>query len=69
MLGGRPVRVVMGGDSRCEVCGFESQHRILDGDFFIYICCKKLQCLFEKTKINGQEAGDGPFFLKKSKNV
>ena len=30
-LGGSPGLVVMGGDSRSEGCGFESQHHILDG--------------------------------------
>ena len=30
-------------------CGFESQHRILDGLLFTFICCK-MYCLFEKTK-------------------
>ena len=29
-----PGLVVMGGDSRPRGCGFESQHRILDGHFF-----------------------------------
>ena len=33
--------------------------------FFTFICCKNYnfynKCLFEKTKINGKEAGDGPF--------
>ena len=32
--------VVMGGDSRFEGCGFESQCHILDGHFFTLICCK-----------------------------
>ena len=32
--------MVMGGDSYSEGCGFESQHRRLDGHFFTYICCK-----------------------------
>ena len=40
--GGSPGLVVMGGDSRSEVCGFESRHHILDGHFFTYICCKNL---------------------------
>ena len=30
-VGGSPGLVVMGGDSCSEGCGFESQHRILDG--------------------------------------
>ena len=35
-----PGLVVMGGDSRSEGRGFESQCRILDGHFFTLICCK-----------------------------
>ena len=35
-----PGLVVMGGDSCSEGRWFESQHHILDGHFFIYICCK-----------------------------
>ena len=38
--GGSPGLVVMGGDSRSEGRGFESQCHILDGDFFTLICCK-----------------------------
>ena len=41
----------MGGDSCAEGRGFESQHHILD-------------CLFEKTKINEKDVGDGTFFNK-----
>ena len=38
-----PGLVVMGKDSHSEVRrGFESRHRILDGIFFTYICCKNL---------------------------
>ena len=47
--------MVMGGDSCLEGRGFKSQHRILDQYFFTYTY------LFEKTKINEKEAGDGPF--------
>ena len=50
--------VVMGGDSCSKGHGFESRHRILDGHFFTYICCKNLQCLFEKTK-NKRKRGRG----------
>ena len=35
--GESPGLVVMGGDSRFEGRGFESQHRILDGPFHIYL--------------------------------
>ena len=40
----------MGGNSCSEGHGFELQHRKLDGH------------LFEKAKLNDQEAGNGPFF-------
>ena len=50
--------MVMGRDSRSKGCGFESRHRMLDGHFFTYICCKI--CL-EKPKINENAAGVGPF--------
>ena len=50
-LGGSPGLVVKGGDSHSEGCGFESQHRILNGHSFTWICCKIVMfvCLFEKT--------------------
>ena len=53
--------MVMGRDSRSKSCGFESRHRMLDGHFFTYICCKI--CL-EKPKINEKAAGVGPFKKK-----
>ena len=33
-------------------------------DIFSHIFVVKLYCLFEKTKINRKDAGDGPFFKK-----
>ena len=62
--------MVMGRDSRSEAHGFESRHRILDGHFFTYICCKNCNdvCL-KRTKINEKEAGVGPFFLKKQLRI
>ena len=38
--GGSPGLVVLGGDSRSEGRGLESQRQILDGHFFTLICCK-----------------------------
>ena len=38
--GRSPGLVVMGGDSCYRGRGFESWHRILDGHFITYICCK-----------------------------
>ena len=55
--------MIMGGDSFPEGRGFESEHHILDGHFFTYICCKHCS-LFEKTKMKEKEAGIGPFFKK-----
>ena len=61
-MGGSPGLVVMGRDSRSEGRGFESRHRILDGHFSTYICCKNYKnvCL-KRPKINEKEAGYGPF--------
>ena len=68
--GGSPGLVVMGRDSRSEGHGFESRHRILDGHFFTYICCKNCNdvCL-ERPKINEKEAGVGPFFSMYSQTL
>ena len=57
--------MVMGRDSRSEGHGFESWHRVLDGHFSAYICCKNCGgvCL-KRLKINGKDAGVGPFFKK-----
>ena len=54
--------MVMGRDPRSDGCGFKSRHRILDGHFSTYICCKncKYVCL-KRPKINETEAGVGPF--------
>ena len=57
--------MVMGGDSRSKGREFESRHRILDGhDIFSHLFVLKIVMLFEKTKINEKEAGDGPFLKK-----
>ena len=42
--------------------GFESQHHILDG-YFSHLLVK-IVMIFEKTKINQKEAGDGHFLKK-----
>ena len=42
---------------------FDSQHQILDGSYFMLICCKN--CVyFKKTKINEREAAEYGTFLK-----
>ena len=47
--------MVMGGDSCSKGRGFDSQHRMLDGQIFTFIHCKNI--LFEKTKINEKRPG------------
>ena len=56
-----PGLVVMGGVSHSKGRGFKSQHRILDGHFFTYICCEKFKFCLKRPKINKKEAGVGPF--------
>ena len=53
--------MVMGIDSHSEGHGFESQHHILDGHFFTYICCKNCNVCLKRPKIREKEAGFGPF--------
>ena len=53
--------MVMGGDSRFEGCGFESQHRILDGQFSQIFVVKICNVCLKRPKINEKEAGVGPF--------
>ena len=40
LYGGSPGPVVMGGDLCSRDCGFEYQHRILDGTFSDYLVVK-----------------------------
>ena len=56
-LGGSPGLVVMGGDSRSKVRGFESQHRILDGHFSHIFVVKICNVCLNRPKINEKEAG------------
>ena len=63
-MGGSPGLLVMGRDSHSKGCGFESRHRILDGHFFTYICCKNCNVCLKRPKINEKEAGDGHFLKK-----
>ena len=53
-LGGSPGLVLIGGDSRSEGSGFESQCRIWDGYFFSLIFCKIV--LIESFPCNSIEA-------------
>ena len=62
--------MVIGGDSHSEGGGFKTQCFILDGHFFTLICCKiVLMFVSKRPKINKKEAGDGPFFKKKTSTV
>ena len=45
--------------------GFQSQHRILNGHFYINFCWSCNFCL-KRPKINENEAWDGPFYIKKT---
>ena len=53
--------MVMTGDSNSEDLGFESQHRIMYGQFFTYICCKNCNdvCL-KRLKINDKRDRSWP---------
>ena len=61
-----PVLLVMGGDSCFEGWVFESLQHLLDGHFSHLIVVKIVKLVW-KTKINGKEAGDGPFFKDNKK--
>ena len=56
--------MIMGRDSCSEGRGFESRHRILDGHFFTYNCCKNCNVCLKRPKINEREAGVGPFLKR-----
>ena len=60
--------MVMGGDSHSEGRGYKSQHCILDGHFFTYICCKNCNVCLKRLKINKKEAVVGPFFKNNIKS-
>ena len=63
LMGGSPGLVVMGKDSHSKGCGFESRHRILDGHFFTYICCKNCNDVCLKKTENKLKRGRGwPIF-------
>ena len=64
-IGGITGLLVMRGDSCSEGCGFESNHCILDGYIFKYICSKNCTVCLKRRKINEKEACDNPFFKKR----
>ena len=55
---GSPGLVVMGGDSRSEGSGFQSQHCIQHGHLFKLICCKIFNVLSEN---DWNKQKDGPY--------
>ena len=61
--GSSPGVMVMGGDSCSKGCGFKSQHCILDGHFFTYICSKNCNdvCL-KRPKTNNKRDRGLPIF-------
>ena len=65
-MGGSPAQVVLGGDSCSECRGFESQHHILHGYFFTYICYKNCNDVcFKRPKLDDERGRGWPVFLKK----
>ena len=58
---GSPGLVVIGWDWQCEGCGFESQHRILDGHLSHKFVVQILLMFVWKDQKNEKNAGDGPF--------
>ena len=68
-MGGSPGLVVMGGDSCLKGCGFESQHRILDGHFS-HLFVEKIVRFFRNDENKQKKvAGDGPFLPQTSRTV
>ena len=55
----------MGGDWQSKGCEFGSWHRMLDGSFEHFICCK-LYCCLKKNVNKMEEAWDSHFFKKNS---
>ena len=53
--------MVMGVDSCTKGRVFKSQHCILDGHFFIIICCKRCNVCLKKAKINEKRPGMAHF--------
>ena len=63
MMGGRSGLVVKGGDSYQKVVS--SNHGYTRWTFFTLICCKNCNVRLKRLKINGKEAGVGPFVKKR----
>ena len=57
--------MVMGRDSRSKGHGFDSQHHLLDGHFFTYICCKNCSVCLNRPNIKRKRGWGWPIFLKK----
>ena len=69
-LGGSSGLVVMGWDSCSKGQGFKSQHCVLDGHFFTYICWNFFNdvCL-KRPKINDKWSRGWPFFKKRTMSM
>ena len=63
-LGGSLGLVVKGGYSCSEGCGFKSQHRLLDGQDFTYICCINYNVCLKRPNINKKSLGLAQFHKK-----
>ena len=55
----------MGDNSCLRGRGFESRRQILDGHFFILICCKNCIVCLKRPNKTKKEAEVGPFFKYK----
>ena len=53
--------MVMGEDSSPELSGVESQHSILDGHFFTYICYKNCNVCLKRQKQTKKRPGVANF--------
>ena len=61
--------MVMVGDSFSKGPGFESQHCILDGDFFTYvpICCKHFNVCLKRRKMKTKKRPGLDHFFRKER--
>ena len=68
-MGGSPGLVVMGRDSCSKDSGFKSQHCMLDGHFFTYICCKNRNVFVWKDENKRRRGRGWQTFLKNSPKI
>ena len=53
--------------SKMSLVGFESRHRILDGQFLTYFIVKIVMFALKDIKINNKRGRGWPIFLKKNR--